>query len=119
VTRLRDERGQAALELIGMLWLLFLVALVVWQLLLAAWTAEQAQNAARTGSRVLGRGGDPDKAARMAVSSGLRRDMQVHVAGEQVQVSVRIPILVPGLHIDTGSFEAVRAATLPSTGSSA
>jgi Flp pilus assembly protein TadG len=117
VSLLRDERGQASVEFVGMLWLLFLVALVVWQLLLAAWTAEQAQNAARTGSRVLGRGGDAGKAARMAVSSGLRRGMQVRVAGEQVRVTVRIPILVPGLHIDTDTFKAERDATLPDTGS--
>jgi hypothetical protein len=117
VNLLRDERGQASVELVGMLWLLFLIALVVWQLLLAAWTAEQAQNAARTGSRVLGRGGNADVAARMAVSSGLRRGMSVHVEGERVQVVVRIPILVPGLHIDTHVFEATRSATLPNTGS--
>jgi hypothetical protein len=115
--RLGSERGQASVELVGMLWLLFLVALVIWQLLLAAWTAEQAQNAARTGSRVLGRGGDAGKAARNSVSAGLRDGMRVRVDGEQVRVTVRIPILVPGLHIDTDKFKAVRDATLPNTGS--
>jgi hypothetical protein len=117
VSRLREDGGQASVEFVGMLWLLFLVALVVWQLLLAAWTAEQAQNAARTGSRVLGRGGDAAKAARNAVSAGLRRGVHVQVAGERVQVTVRIPILVPGLHIDTRTFKATRDATLPGTGS--
>ena len=56
-----------------MLWWMLLCALVVWQLLLAAWAVDQAANAARTASRVEARGGDPEKAARYAVSKGLRR----------------------------------------------
>ena len=55
-----------------MLWWMLLCALFVWQLLLAAWTVDQAANAARTASRVEARGGDAEKAARWAVSSGLR-----------------------------------------------
>jgi hypothetical protein len=43
--------------------------------------------------------------------------VHVQVAGERVQVTVRIPILVPGLHIDTRTFKATRDATLPGTGS--
>ena len=44
-----------------LLWLL-LAAFVVWQLLLVTWTFNQASNAARTASRVDGRGGDAEKA---------------------------------------------------------
>jgi hypothetical protein len=99
----------------GMLWLLLLIALVIWQVLLAAWTGEQAQNAARTASRVAGRGGDAEKAGVNAVPGALRKDMRVDPSGERVDVYVRIPIIVPGLVIDTKPFTVHRWAVLPST----
>jgi hypothetical protein len=117
VRRLRSESGQAAVELMGMLWLLFLVALAIWQLLLAAWVAEQAQNAARTATRVEGRGGDGQKAAKMALTEGLRNHSEVKSSGEKWTVKVRVPILVPFMGIDVDKFTATRDATLPSTSS--
>jgi hypothetical protein len=108
----RDERGQASAELMGMLWWMLLCALVIWQLLLAAWTVDQAANAARTASRVEARGGDPEKAARFAVSQGLRKGIKVDVNGETAKVSVRIPIIVPGLGHER--LRATRSAILPS-----
>jgi TadE-like protein len=112
---MRSERGQSSVEFIGMLWLMLLIALVIWQVLLAAWTGEQAQNAARTASRVQGRGGDASKAARAAVSTALRKDMKVGVSGERVDLYVHIPIIVPGLVIDSKTFTVHRSATLPNT----
>ncbi len=109
--RLRSERGQASAELMGMLWLMLLVGLAVWQLLLAAWAVDQAANAARTASRVEGRGGSGEKAARMAVSQGLRDGLKVDIGGETAKVSVRIPIILPGLGDDR--LRASRSATLP------
>jgi hypothetical protein len=117
VRRLLSEKGQASVELMGMLWLLFLVALAIWQLLLATWVAEQAQNAARTATRVQGRGGDAQKAARFAVSSSLRKGMEVDVQPEHVTVSVRIPILIPGIVVKDHHLMAIRDAYLPSTSS--
>jgi hypothetical protein len=111
---LRDERGQASAELMGMLWWMFLCALVIWQLMLAAWAVDQAANAARTASRVAGRGGDGEKAAKFALSNGLRRHMKAASAGEQWTVTVRVPILIPGLSV--ADVEVHRAAKLPSTG---
>jgi hypothetical protein len=107
-----DERGQASTELLGMLWLMILCALIVWQLMLAAWATDQAANAARTVSRVQARHGDARKAASYAVSKGLRRGLKVNVDGETAQVSVRIPIVVPGFGDDR--LRATRSATLPS-----
>jgi hypothetical protein len=116
VRRLLSERGQSSVELMGMLWLLLLLALGIWQLMLAAWAAEQAQNAARTASRVEGRGGDADKAARNAVTHALRKGMDVDVGSERVSVTVHIPVLIPGLVIDDQHFlTATRDATLPNT----
>ena len=107
-----EERGQASTELLGMLWWMLLCALAVWQLLLAAWAVDQAANAARTASRVEARGGDSEKAAHWAVSKGLRKGLEVDVNGETAKVSVRIPIVLPGLGDDR--LRATRTATLPS-----
>jgi hypothetical protein len=109
---LREERGQTSVELVGMLWWLLLTALVVWQLMLAAWAVDQTANAARTASRVEGRGGDAAKAARNALPSGLRDGMKVKIIGETAKLSVRIPIVVPGLGDDR--LRVSRSATLPS-----
>jgi hypothetical protein len=109
---MRSERGQASTELLGMLWLMILCALIVWQLMLAAWATDQAANAARTVSRVEARGGDAKKAAAYAVSKGLRHGLKVKVDGETARVSVRIPIVVPGFGDDR--LRATRSATLPS-----
>ena len=109
---IREERGQASTELMGMVWWLFLVALLVWQLLLAAWAVDQAANAARTASRVEARDGNADKAAHWAVSNGLREGMKVTIDGDKATVSVRVPIVFPGLGDDRLRIE--RSATLPS-----
>jgi hypothetical protein len=109
---LADERGQTSVELVGMLWWLLLAALVVWQLMLAAWAVDQTASAARTASRVEGRGGDAAKAARNALPGALRDGMDVKISGETAKLSVRIPIVVPGLGDDR--LRVTRSATLPS-----
>src|SRR3954466_7292031 len=92
---LTDQRGQSSVELVGMLWWMLLAALVVWQLMLAAWAVDQTANAARTASRVEGRGGDAEKAARNALPSGLRDGMKVKISGETPQLSARLPSVAP------------------------
>jgi hypothetical protein len=113
---LRDQRGQASAELMGMLWWLLLAALFVWQLMLGAWTVTQTSNAARTASRVEARGGDAEKAARNALAGPLRDGFvedRFRVEGEQATVVVRIPIIVPG--VTAKGFVAKRSVTLPGT----
>jgi hypothetical protein len=109
---LRDERGQASAELMGMVFWLLLAAVFTWQLMLAAWTVTQTENAARTASRVAARaGGDPEKAARNALSRPLRGGFHdFTLEGEKATVHVRIPIILPGL--ETG-IPVSRSATLP------
>jgi hypothetical protein len=108
----RDERGSASVELLGMLPWLLLAALVVWQILLLAWTATSASNAARTGSRVEGRGGDGQRAAVDSLSGGLSNEAKVRIEGDRARVEVRVPIIVPGL--DTDRITITRNAELPS-----
>ncbi len=112
--RWRSESGQASAEFLGMIFWLLIASLFVWQLFLAAWTVNQATNAARTASRVAARAGsDPEKAARNAISSPLRKGFHdFRQEGEQATVRLRIPIILPGLTIDDVSV--TRRATLPS-----
>ena len=113
---LRDERGQASAELLGMVWWLLFAAVFVWQLMLGAWTVTQTSNAARTASRVEARGGDAKKAARNALSAPLRKgfdEQRFKMDGETATVVVKIPIIVPGF--TAKGFEAKRSVTLPGT----
>ena len=70
---LRDERGQASAEFMGMVFWLLLAALFVWQLMLAAWTVNQATNAARTGPAASPRAAAATPRRRRATRSRLRR----------------------------------------------
>ena len=79
----------------ALLWLL-LAGFAVWQILLATWTFNQASNAARTASRVDGRGGDAEKAGTNALSRRAARARGRPMAGEKATVKVRIPLVVPG-----------------------
>jgi Flp pilus assembly protein TadG len=106
-----DQRGQSSIELMGVLPLLILVVLAVWQLALTTWAINQASNAARTVSRVSARGGDLKKTARNAVSPPLRKGLEYTVRGEKATVKVRIPIVIPGL--STERIVASRSAELP------
>jgi hypothetical protein len=107
----RDQRGQASVEFAGVLVWLLLAALFIWQLMLVTWTFNQASNAARTASRVEGRGGDGEKAGREALSRGLRDDAEIVLRNERATVRVRIPILIPG--VSTDGMVATRKAVLP------
>lgn len=112
--RLADESGQASAELMGMLFWLVLVTVIVWQIALAAWTYTQVSNAARTASRVEGRGGDAKKAARNALSTPLQKNIEeIEIEGDRATVKVRMPLLVPGL-LTTKELTATRSAELPS-----
>jgi hypothetical protein len=110
---LADERGQASAELMGMMVWLLLVTLIVWQVCLAAWTYTQVSNAARTGSRVEGRGGDGKKAARNALAGPLQKNIQrIDINGDKATVTVNMPIVLPGV-IESDQVPATRSAELP------
>jgi TadE-like protein len=114
VRRLRREQaGQASIEFIGSLSLILLSALAMWQMAIVMWTYNQASNAARTASRVDGRGGDARKAARNALSPALRDDLQFELDHGKATVRVLIPILAPGIF--SGRLRAQRSAELPAT----
>jgi pilus assembly protein CpaE len=91
-----SERGQVSVEFLGTLPAVLLVALVGWQLLLAGHAAWLAGNAARVAARAEAVGRDPVVAARGALPSYLREDLEVAQGdgGRRLNVRLRIPFLL-------------------------
>src|SRR3954447_21253038 len=86
-----SERGQAAVELLGVLPAALLVALAAWQLVLAGQSAWLAARAAHSGARAQSVGKDPERAARSAIPHPLRRGLQVRAAPDgTVSVGLRL-----------------------------
>lgn len=110
------DRGQAAMELVSWTPLLLLVGLLVIQLGLGVFAAQQAGTAARAAARV-----DTDqrndvwyeRAARESLSDFLEPGARITKSGwgDQVTVTVRVkvPSVVPGISFG----EAENSATMP------
>ncbi|MFC9030900.1 TadE/TadG family type IV pilus assembly protein [Streptomyces arboris] len=112
----RRDRGQVAMEYLGFLPLLLLVAMGALQLGLAAYAANQAGTAARAGARTAASydaHGDPRSTARSAVSGWLGdggfRYSQSGGRDITATVQVKVPSVVPGLD----GWWAKRSATMP------
>ncbi|MBV9023767.1 MAG: pilus assembly protein [Streptomycetaceae bacterium] len=115
----RGDRGQAAVEFLGYLPILLLVALVGIQLGLVAYVGSQAGTAARAAARSEAKH-DPmisgDTAGLDSVSDWLRQDTTItfppHNDASEVtaSVTIKVPSVVPGIDF----FDPVtRSATMP------
>ncbi|MFF3498930.1 TadE/TadG family type IV pilus assembly protein [Streptomyces sp. NPDC003247] len=110
----RRDRGQVALEYLGFVPVLLLVALAAVQLGLIAYTAQQAGTAARAGARSASLDKGAQQACQGAVSSWLAGGTNCTSAGlgDEVRVTagVTIPSVIPGI----GDFgQARKTATMP------
>ncbi|MFJ3303210.1 TadE/TadG family type IV pilus assembly protein [Streptomyces sp. NPDC086549] len=109
----RRDRGQVAIEYLGFIPILMLVALAGIQIGVIAYTAQQAGTAARAGARAASLRESADQACKDAVSGFLAGDTSCPAAysGKEVTVTatVHIPSIVPGW--DFGS--AHKTATMP------
>jgi hypothetical protein len=93
--RVRDERGQASVELVAALPFVLLTALVAWQLALTGHTAWLCANAARVAARADAVGGSAERAARSALPRPLERGLRVERRRRGgVRVRVRVPFLL-------------------------
>jgi hypothetical protein len=90
-------RGQATVELVGMLPLAALIALAIAQLLAAGAARELAGHAAEAGAAAILQGLDPRRAAREALPGWSGDRVEVRVTGRRVRVRVRPLPIVPGL----------------------
>jgi Flp pilus assembly protein TadG len=107
------DRGQVAIEYLGFLPILIIVAMAAVQLGLIAYTAQQAGTAARAGARSASLDGSAQEACATAVSGWLADGTACppSYGGDEVTVTatVDIPSIVPGW--DFG--DATRTATMP------
>ncbi|GAA3642716.1 TadE/TadG family type IV pilus assembly protein [Streptomyces fenghuangensis] len=111
------ERGQVAIEYVGVLSLLLLVGLLVIQLGLAVFAVQQVGTASRAAARIASydeADRDYRQAGRDAMSTWLADEAVFRraVRGDEVKVTARVPIpsLVPGL---LDGLNAERSATMP------
>lgn len=117
-SRLQPDDGVASIEFVTLVPVLVTVGALVWQILLAGAAATAVENAARDGSRVAGRGGDPAAVAAQVESSlpGWLAFDDVQVArpgGTAVVVTVPIPMMIPG--VSNSSLTITRRAEMPPT----
>ncbi len=99
------ERGQATIELLGVVPAVLAAGLVVWQLVLVGHAAWMSAHAARAAARAELVGEDAAAAARSAVPAGLEHGLEVERVGTGAS-DVRVP--VPIVH--TGWSGPVRIA---------
>ena len=100
LARLAGERGAIAIEFTGLLPFLLVFLLGLWQLGLVGYTYVLAGHAAREGSRqlaVLPAGSAFRDAAEEDVPKAWRRASRITRDGSAVVVSLRVPVVLPGL----------------------
>ena len=93
-SRVRQEDGQASVEMVATLPAVLLVGLLVWQLALAGHAAWACANAARVAARAAAVDRDAERAARSALPRRLEQGLRV-----------RVPLLLESL----GSVATVHA----------
>ncbi|MET7454700.1 TadE/TadG family type IV pilus assembly protein [Streptomyces sp. NPDC005574] len=111
VRRAARDRGQVALEYLGFIPILVLVAMAGVQIGLIAYTAQQAGTAARAGARSASLQLSAEQGCQEAVSSWLTTSCSPSYGGDEVTVTatLSIPSIVPGW--DFG--DAHKTATMP------
>jgi pilus assembly protein CpaE len=90
----KDERGQASVELLGVLPCVLLAGLVAWQLVLAGHTLWLTSQAARVAARAHAVDRDAKAAARSALPRSLERGLRVRRREGGVRVEVRVPLVL-------------------------
>jgi pilus assembly protein CpaE len=95
------DRGSAAIETVGLLPAMLLVVAFCWQVAVVGVTFIWSGYAAEAASHAVQLGADPVPAARQRVPAYFREGM--HVVGptpldtEHVRVTLRVPLIMPGL----------------------
>jgi pilus assembly protein CpaE len=96
VARVAREDGQATVELLGIVPVLLVAGLVVWQLVLVGHTAWMSAHAARAAARAELVGADAPAAARSSVPERLESGLEVEHEGEATTVRVPVPVVHTG-----------------------
>jgi pilus assembly protein CpaE len=110
LARLGGERGQTTAEFMGLLPIVLVIIVALWQLALIGVTYTLAGHAANEGARQLavdssdvGRNPPYRKAAREDLPKAWRKDAEIHKRGEvTVSVNLKVPFLIPALTLPIG-----------------
>jgi hypothetical protein len=102
----RADDGQASVELAVLLPILALVALLVWQAIVAGQALWLSASAAREAARARAVGGDATGAARGVVPGALRPGLRVQGDGDGVRLRVAVPSVVGGVRLGTITVRA-------------
>ncbi|MBV8946506.1 MAG: AAA family ATPase [Solirubrobacterales bacterium] len=100
--RFAGESGQVTVEFAGLLPLLLVTLVLVWQMVLVGMTYVFASHAARAGARALAVSDDASPAAVKDLPTAWRGDTVVSPSTNgdgygSVEVKVKLPVLIPGL----------------------
>lgn len=95
--RLRGESGQSSVEMMGLLPVIALIVLGLWQMGLVGYTYLASGNAAREGARVLAVGDEAAPVIRDDVPTAWRKGLRCKVGDSRVEVSLAVPAVLPGL----------------------
>ncbi|MYW21876.1 pilus assembly protein [Streptomyces sp. SID2955] len=106
----RRDAGQVAIEYLGFIPVLLIVAMAGIQIGAVAYAAEQAGTAARAGARAASLGQDPGAACAQAVSGALTVSCGEDGGGAD-SVTVTARVTIPRIIWNFG--EATRSATMP------
>ena len=102
ISRVRNQSGQATVELVAVLPFIALLALVLWQLAVAGQAAWLAGSAARAAARAQAVGGDAAAAARSVLPSWLDEGVRVHAGRDgAVTVAIGVPSVVGRARLTT------------------
>ncbi len=89
MSKLRGQRGQASVELLGAIPALLLLSLVIFQVLAVGYAGVLAGSAAEAGALALAAGSDPEAGVREALPGWSRVRARVSVRRGTVRVRVR------------------------------
>lgn len=95
--RLGLSSGQATVEAVGLAVTVIILALGVWQIVLVGYTFSLSGHAAREGADALAVGEQAEAAARSDLPTAWRDGMEVDSKETEVQVQLRVPVVLPGL----------------------
>ncbi|MFD3947089.1 TadE/TadG family type IV pilus assembly protein [Streptomyces sp. NPDC058579] len=93
-----DDRGQVAVEFLGMVPLILITLVLLWQCVLVGYTFTLAANAADEAARVCAVGGDYGAAGKRHVGEAWGARVGCDASGDLAQATVRlqVPVLFPG-----------------------
>jgi pilus assembly protein CpaE len=99
-SRAAKEAGQVAIEFVGLIGVILVLALLLWQIVLTGYTFVLAGHAAREGARQVAVGGDGRAAALRDLPSAWRDGADVKTDDKKayVTVTLAVPVVIPGLN---------------------